>query len=191
MAESTSGGSGAARAVAGPALRTGAGAGAAAGGGAAGGTGASGTRLRPMAVADLPDVIALEHELFPDDPWSADMFADEVAQPAENRLYLLAETRAPGTRGPETQAGAPAAGARAGEARAAEAQAAGARAGEARAGEARAAGSGTAAAGACVAQPVMTGYAGLMFVPGGRAARPASSARGPCPRGPCPRGPCP
>ena len=48
-------------------------------------------RLRPMATADLADVIALEHELFPEDPWTAQMFADEVAQPPEIRLYLVAE----------------------------------------------------------------------------------------------------
>jgi [ribosomal protein S18]-alanine N-acetyltransferase len=48
-------------------------------------------RLRPMAAADLAGVIALEHELFPEDPWTAQMFADEVAQPPEVRLYLVAE----------------------------------------------------------------------------------------------------
>jgi [ribosomal protein S18]-alanine N-acetyltransferase len=44
-----------------------------------------------MTAADLPDVMALEHELFSDDPWSAEMFAEEVAQPPESRLYLVAE----------------------------------------------------------------------------------------------------
>ena len=48
-------------------------------------------RLRPMATADLAEVIALEHELFPEDPWTPEMFADEVAQPPEVRLYLVAE----------------------------------------------------------------------------------------------------
>ncbi len=48
-------------------------------------------RLRPMVRSDLADVIALEHELFPEDPWTAEMFADEVAQPPEVRLYLVAE----------------------------------------------------------------------------------------------------
>jgi [ribosomal protein S18]-alanine N-acetyltransferase len=48
-------------------------------------------RLRPMTAADLAAVIALEHELFPEDPWTAQMFADEVAQPPEVRLYLVAE----------------------------------------------------------------------------------------------------
>ena len=51
-------------------------------------------RLRRMVPADLVDVIALEHELFPDDPWTPEMFADEVAQPRESRLYLLAEADA-------------------------------------------------------------------------------------------------
>ena len=51
-------------------------------------------RLRPMVPADLVDVIALEHELFPDDPWTPEMFAEEVAQPRESRLYLLAEADA-------------------------------------------------------------------------------------------------
>src|SRR5579859_1554410 len=51
-------------------------------------------RLRAMVPADLVDVIALEHELFPDDPWSPEMFADEVSQPRESRLYLLAEVDA-------------------------------------------------------------------------------------------------
>jgi [ribosomal protein S18]-alanine N-acetyltransferase len=52
------------------------------------------TRMRAMVPADLVDVIALEHELFPDDPWTPEMFADEVAQPPEGRLYLLAEADA-------------------------------------------------------------------------------------------------
>jgi ribosomal-protein-alanine N-acetyltransferase len=47
--------------------------------------------LRAMLPADLVDVIALEHELFPDDPWTPEMFADEVAQPPDSRLYLIAE----------------------------------------------------------------------------------------------------
>jgi ribosomal-protein-alanine N-acetyltransferase len=51
-------------------------------------------RLRPMVPADLAGVVALEHELFPDDPWTAEMFAGEVAQPPESRLYLLAEADA-------------------------------------------------------------------------------------------------
>jgi ribosomal-protein-alanine N-acetyltransferase len=52
---------------------------------------AAGTRLRGLDRADLVNVLALEHELFPEDPWSQEMFAGEIAQPPESRLYLLAE----------------------------------------------------------------------------------------------------
>jgi ribosomal-protein-alanine N-acetyltransferase len=52
------------------------------------------TRLRQMGPADLTDVLALERELFPDDPWTAEMFAEEVVQPPDSRLYLVAETQA-------------------------------------------------------------------------------------------------
>jgi [ribosomal protein S18]-alanine N-acetyltransferase len=48
-------------------------------------------RLRPMLPSDLEAVLALEHELFPEDAWSPEMFADEVSQPAEARLYMIAE----------------------------------------------------------------------------------------------------
>lgn len=75
-----------------------------------------GMRLRPMVRGDLADVMALEHDLFPDDPWTAQMFAEEVVQPPDSRLYLVAEAAEL----------APTAGA-----------------------------------------PVMAGYAGMMFVPGG------------------------
>jgi ribosomal-protein-alanine N-acetyltransferase len=51
-------------------------------------------RLRPMTTADLADVVALERELFPEDPWTAQMFADEVVLPPEVRLYLVAEANA-------------------------------------------------------------------------------------------------
>jgi [ribosomal protein S18]-alanine N-acetyltransferase len=44
-----------------------------------------------MVPADLAGVLALEHALFPDDPWTARMFAEEVDQPPESRLYLIAE----------------------------------------------------------------------------------------------------
>ena len=60
---------------------------------------AAGTRLRGLVRADLADVLALEHELFPEDPWSAEMFAGELGQPPESRLYLLAEAD-PGESGP-------------------------------------------------------------------------------------------
>lgn len=48
-----------------------------------------------MVPADLVDVLALEHDLFPDDPWTARMFAEEVGQPPQNRLYLIAEADGP------------------------------------------------------------------------------------------------
>jgi ribosomal-protein-alanine N-acetyltransferase len=67
-----------------------------------------------MTPADLADVIALERELFPEDPWTLQMFADEVALPPEVRLYLVAQSD-----------------------------------------------DGTGAG------PVMAGYAGMLFVPGG------------------------
>jgi ribosomal-protein-alanine N-acetyltransferase len=62
-------------------------------------------RLRAMVPADLVDVIALEHEVFPDDPWSPEMFADEIIQPPESRLYLIAETDAGGVVGREIVSG--------------------------------------------------------------------------------------
>ncbi len=55
-------------------------------------TGRPAGRLRPMLTADLTGVMALEHELFPDDAWAPETFAAEVAQPADSRLYLVAET---------------------------------------------------------------------------------------------------
>ena len=57
----------------------------------AGSPGGPGVLLRPMLPGDLASVLALEHELFPDDPWSAQMFTEEVAQPPSARLYLVAE----------------------------------------------------------------------------------------------------
>ena len=47
-------------------------------------------QLRGMTRGDLPDVLALEHKLFPDDPWSPQMFADELDQPPGARMYLVA-----------------------------------------------------------------------------------------------------
>src|SRR5215469_10937547 len=52
---------------------------------------AAAARLRPMLPSDLDAVLALEHELFPDDAWTPEMFAEEVAMPADSRLYLVAE----------------------------------------------------------------------------------------------------
>ncbi|HYB14191.1 MAG TPA: ribosomal protein S18-alanine N-acetyltransferase [Streptosporangiaceae bacterium] len=44
-----------------------------------------------MTKADMPGIMALEHELFPEDAWTPEMFAGEFAQPASHRLYLVAE----------------------------------------------------------------------------------------------------
>jgi ribosomal-protein-alanine N-acetyltransferase len=103
-------------------------------------------RLRAMVPADLVDVIALEHELFPDDPWTPEMFADEVAQPPESRLYLVAEAEA---------------------------------------GDGGVAASDIVSGRGAANALVMTGYAGLMFIPGGTqadvltiAVRPAYWGRG-------------
>lgn len=89
-------------------------------GGSAGAAEAAGpavTRLRPMTRNDLTDVLALEHELFPEDPWTAEMFAEEVVLPPSSRLYLVAEAVTVDKAGKDV--------------------------------------------------PVMTGYAGIMFLPGG------------------------
>ena len=48
-------------------------------------------RLREMSRADMPGIIALEQQLFPEDAWTPAMFAAEFAQPAARRLYLVAE----------------------------------------------------------------------------------------------------
>ena len=48
-------------------------------------------RLRPIGMADMPAIIALEQELFPEDAWTPEMFAGEFAQPSSRRLYLVAE----------------------------------------------------------------------------------------------------
>ena len=48
-------------------------------------------RLREMTKTDMPQIMALEQELFPEDAWTPQMFAAEFAQPASRRLYLVAE----------------------------------------------------------------------------------------------------
>jgi [ribosomal protein S18]-alanine N-acetyltransferase len=50
-----------------------------------------GVRLREMTRADMPRIMVLEQDLFPDDAWTPEMFAAEFAQPASRRLYLVAE----------------------------------------------------------------------------------------------------
>lgn len=49
-----------------------------------------------MTPADLAGVLALERELFPDDPWTPEMFTEEIIQPPASRLYLVAEEPATG-----------------------------------------------------------------------------------------------
>lgn len=44
-----------------------------------------------MRAADLPAVTVLEQELFPEDAWSAEMFASELGTGAAGRYYLVAE----------------------------------------------------------------------------------------------------
>jgi ribosomal-protein-alanine N-acetyltransferase len=66
----------------------------AAGGAAAGGTAAGGTaefRLRPMEKADLPAVLAIERSVFPDDAWTEEMLAGELAGHGDTHYYLVAE----------------------------------------------------------------------------------------------------
>jgi [ribosomal protein S18]-alanine N-acetyltransferase len=47
-------------------------------------------RLRPMRLADLPAVLALEVELFAPDTWTAAMYRDELSR-TDTRWYLVAE----------------------------------------------------------------------------------------------------
>jgi ribosomal-protein-alanine N-acetyltransferase len=44
-----------------------------------------------MSKRDMPGIMALERELFPEDAWTPEMFAAEFAQSASRRLYLVAE----------------------------------------------------------------------------------------------------
>jgi ribosomal-protein-alanine N-acetyltransferase len=48
-------------------------------------------RLRGMLFADLPAVLDLERELFPEDAWTRAMFAAEVSGRLPGRHYLVAE----------------------------------------------------------------------------------------------------
>jgi [ribosomal protein S18]-alanine N-acetyltransferase len=57
-------------------------------------TGPHGPVLREMRWWDLDAVLALEHELFPEDAWSRGMFWSELSDarhPAATRTYLVAE----------------------------------------------------------------------------------------------------
>jgi ribosomal-protein-alanine N-acetyltransferase len=50
--------------------------------------------LRQLAGDDLPAIMALEQELFPEDAWTPEMFASEVAEIPLHRLYVVAEEQA-------------------------------------------------------------------------------------------------
>jgi [ribosomal protein S18]-alanine N-acetyltransferase len=44
-----------------------------------------------MTTSDLPEVEALERELFPEDAWTPEMFASELAEMPDSRYYLVAD----------------------------------------------------------------------------------------------------
>lgn len=46
--------------------------------------------VRPLSTADLPAVLALEETLFPDDPWPARTFVEELDPSRRDRYYLAA-----------------------------------------------------------------------------------------------------
>ena len=48
-------------------------------------------QLRPMTPADLPAVAALERDLFPEDAWTPQMLASELASVPDGRYYLVAD----------------------------------------------------------------------------------------------------
>jgi ribosomal-protein-alanine N-acetyltransferase len=48
-------------------------------------------RLRRMVAGDLPAVLDLERELFPEDAWTREMFASELGGRSSGRYYLVAE----------------------------------------------------------------------------------------------------
>ncbi|WP_233359065.1 ribosomal protein S18-alanine N-acetyltransferase [Thermomonospora amylolytica] len=52
--------------------------------------------LRTMTAGDLPAVMALENELFPEDAWSEQMMRGELAEQPRTRHYVVAEDP-PGT----------------------------------------------------------------------------------------------
>lgn len=73
----------------------------------AAGAPAEDTRIRPMTTADVPEVLALERTLFPQDAWPESFFRDELAhaEPAEaphraSRRYWVAEDAGSGTQRP-------------------------------------------------------------------------------------------
>lgn len=46
--------------------------------------------IRVLRAGDLPDVLAIEREVFPEDAWTDRMFASELGQPG-TRYYIVAE----------------------------------------------------------------------------------------------------
>jgi len=56
-------------------------------------------KLRDMVRDDMPAVMALEEELFPEDAWTPEMFSREFAESPSRRRYLVAEDTTPD--GPE------------------------------------------------------------------------------------------
>ena len=48
-------------------------------------------RLRRITAGDLPAVLDLEHDLFPEDAWTREMFAAELRDDLADRYYLVAE----------------------------------------------------------------------------------------------------
>jgi [ribosomal protein S18]-alanine N-acetyltransferase len=54
----------------------------------------SAAALRPMTAADIPAVLALEHDLFGAEAWSAQMLEGELRQQPASRHYLVAEDEA-------------------------------------------------------------------------------------------------
>ena len=46
---------------------------------------------RPMRWWDIDQVVAMERELFPDDPWSSEQFWGELAHVPETRWYVVHE----------------------------------------------------------------------------------------------------
>jgi [ribosomal protein S18]-alanine N-acetyltransferase len=47
--------------------------------------------LREMTLDDMPAVMVLEQELFPEDAWTPEMFTSEFTESPARRLYLVAE----------------------------------------------------------------------------------------------------
>lgn len=53
------------------------------------------TRLRRMRWWDVEQLVLLERELFPDEPWTAELFWSELAGVPSSRHYLVAERDTP------------------------------------------------------------------------------------------------